>query len=479
MYLRILLWFGLAALLAVPGVLPGQDRPSSEDEALLQRAGFQTDGAALLEFFQKRTPSDANRAAIPPLVHKLGDPSFVVREKASSDLVALGPVAIPFLQKALQDPDLEVARRAEWCLRKVEGDAGKELVVAAIRLLKVRKPDRATEVLLNYLPSVDEETEEEALAALKETGVRQGKVDAVLVAALKDKNSLRRAGAALCVGHSGQAEQRLAVRSLLSDPDPKVRLRAAQGLAGGKDKAALPVLIALLGEAPLPLSLQAEDLLSRIAGDNSPDISLGGTDRRQCQQAWAQWWKVHGSEVDLARMALQRRRPRLPLIPPVPVGRGPDVIFVPTPQEIVDKMLEVAKVRKTDVVYDLGCGDGRVVVTAAKKYGAYGFGFEIDPQRVQDSLANVQKNKVEKLVTIKHADVFTLDLREASVVYLYLLPRLNVRLIPQLEKLKPGTRILSHDFDMKGIKPDKVITIETAGEGTHTIYLWTTPLKKE
>src|SRR5512137_2482912 len=134
-------------------------------------------------------------------------------------------------------------------------------------------------------------------------------------------------------------------------------------------------------------------------------------------------------------------------------SRTPDVIYVPTPQSVVDKMLEMAEVRKGDVVYDLGCGDGRIVVTAAKKYGVKAVGFDIDPQRVKEARENVRANQVEHLVTIREADVFTLDLREASVVTLYLLPQLNVRLLPQLAQLKPGSRIVSHDFDMKGAKP--------------------------
>src|SRR5574341_1263185 len=138
---------------------------------------------------------------------------------------------------------------------------------------------------------------------------------------------------------------------------------------------------------------------------------------------------------------------------PAPPTRQPDVVYVPTPQGVVDKMLEMAEVKKGDVVYDLGCGDGRIVVTAAKKYGVKAVGFDINPERVKESLENVKSNKVEHLVTIKHADIFTLDLREASVVTLYLLPELNVRLMPQLEKLKAGSRIVSHDFDMRGAKP--------------------------
>jgi len=159
--------------------------------------------------------------------------------------------------------------------------------------------------------------------------------------------------------------------------------------------------------------------------------------------------------------------------------REPDVIFVPTPPEVVDKMLELAQVTKDDLVYDLGCGDGRIVVTAAKRYGCRAIGYDIDPQRVKEARENVDANDVGHLVTIEHKDIFTLDLSEANVITLYLLPSLNVKLIPQLEKLKPGSRIVSHDFDMRGVKPDRVVTL-TSDENAveHDVYLWTTPLKK-
>jgi uncharacterized protein (TIGR03000 family) len=165
------------------------------------------------------------------------------------------------------------------------------------------------------------------------------------------------------------------------------------------------------------------------------------------------------------------------------VDREPDVVYWPTPQNVVDKMLELAQVKKSDVLYDLGCGDARIPVTAAKKFGCKAWGFDIDPERIKDSLDNVKKNKVGELVTIEKKDIFTLDLSKATVVTLYLLPDLNVKLIPQLEKLPKGSRIVSHDFDMKGVKPDKVIKMNAVRhdgvEGEHTIYLWTVPLNKE
>lgn len=160
--------------------------------------------------------------------------------------------------------------------------------------------------------------------------------------------------------------------------------------------------------------------------------------------------------------------------------RTPDVVYVPTPQPVVDRMLQMAQVKKDDVVYDLGCGDGRIVVTAAKKYGVRAYGFDIDPDRVAEAQANVKAAKLEHLVTIEQKDIFTLDLSPASVVTLYLLPKLNVRLIPQLEKLKPGSRIVSHDFAMEGIKPVQHVKMQVSNEPEeHAIYLWKTPLVRE
>jgi tRNA G37 N-methylase Trm5 len=161
-------------------------------------------------------------------------------------------------------------------------------------------------------------------------------------------------------------------------------------------------------------------------------------------------------------------------------NRKPDVIFVPTPQKAVEKMLELAEVKKGDIVYDLGCGDGRIVVTAAKKYGVKAVGVDIDPERIKESKENVRKNEVNDLVTIKQADIFELDFSEATVVTLYLLPDLNVKLMPQLRKLKPGSRIVSFNFDMRGARPHEVFQGD-ADDGLrgYTIYKWVVPWEEE
>lgn len=151
--------------------------------------------------------------------------------------------------------------------------------------------------------------------------------------------------------------------------------------------------------------------------------------------------------------------------------REPDVIFVPTPEEVVEQMLKLANVHKGDVVYDLGCGDGRTVIDAAKIPGVRAVGIDINPERIKESLENAKKAGVMDRVTFRNEDLFEADIKQATVVTLYLLQSLNVKLRPKLWKeLKPGTRVVSHDFDMGDWKPDKQIDMDE-----HTIYLWTIP----
>ena len=163
---------------------------------------------------------------------------------------------------------------------------------------------------------------------------------------------------------------------------------------------------------------------------------------------------------------------------PILVGaeaREPDVGFVPTPMAAVERMIVMAELKPGETVYDLGCGDGRIVVAAAQRHGVRAVGVDINPERVEESRARVREAGVENLVTIRQADIFTLDLSEADVVFLYLTPRLNERLMPQLRTLKPGARIISYEFDMGNAKPVEVVRERLDDYGEQRIYKWIVP----
>ena len=151
---------------------------------------------------------------------------------------------------------------------------------------------------------------------------------------------------------------------------------------------------------------------------------------------------------------------------------------VPTPEPVVEEMLKVAKVDKDDVLYDLGCGDGRIVITAAQQYGTRGVGVDLDPQRIRESNANARKARVTDRVKFVRGDLFKMDLKEATVVTLYLLPEINLKLRPKLfRELKPGTRVVSHDFDMADWRPEKTVRMKVQRD--HVLYYWTIPEKKD
>ena len=158
----------------------------------------------------------------------------------------------------------------------------------------------------------------------------------------------------------------------------------------------------------------------------------------------------------------------------VPRTRTPDVIFVPTPNEVVNKMLEMAKVTANDVVYDLGCGDGRIVIMAAQRYGCRGVGIDIDPERIREATENVARGKVTDKVRFIQGDLFEADISEATVVTLYLLTELNLKLRPKLMKdLRPGTRVVSHAFAMGDWKPERTERVDGSA-----VYLWRIPPRK-
>lgn len=151
-----------------------------------------------------------------------------------------------------------------------------------------------------------------------------------------------------------------------------------------------------------------------------------------------------------------------------------DVPYVPTPMKVVEAMLDLARVSENDIVYDLGCGDGRIVVTAAKEYGATGIGVDLDPDRIEDANANAKDSGVEDKVKFYEGDLFDFDFSKASVLTLYLLPDVNLKLKPKiLAEMKPGSRVVSHAFDMGDWVPDQQISVDGK-----TVYLWTVPEKE-
>lgn len=155
-----------------------------------------------------------------------------------------------------------------------------------------------------------------------------------------------------------------------------------------------------------------------------------------------------------------------------------DVPYVPTPNEVVEKMLDIAQVQSDDYVIDLGSGDGRIVIAAAKR-GASGHGIDLDPERIAEARKNARKEKVDDKVLFKEQDIFETDISEASVITMYLLPSVNKKLRPELlDELQPGTRVVSHSFDMGDWEPDREVTLSSENTSrTHTIYYWVIPAK--
>ena len=166
--------------------------------------------------------------------------------------------------------------------------------------------------------------------------------------------------------------------------------------------------------------------------------------------------------------------------PDRPKKKVPDAVFVPTPPDVVKRMLELAAVKKDDVLYDLGSGDGRIVIAAAKAHGCKAVGVELDKELVATSRDRAKKAGVEKLATFEQGDLFEADFSTSTVVALYILPTMSRKLIPELDKLKPGSRVVCHYFAIPGVTPDKMVTITSDEDDVERpLYLYTIPLRKE
>lgn len=313
-------------------------RADSPDERLLKDAGVGTDTASLLAFFRQRSPSEVDRRRMEVLVKQLGSERFAQREEASQELARRGPAARGLLRKAKQAADAEVVRRAEHLLDELDRGPGSALPMAAARLLGsrplplVREPaDHPLAALLGYLPFADDEgVEGEVLDALAAISDRTPSSSQLLLAVLKDAAPERRAAAAHALGRSSEKDRRAAVRPLLSDPEPRVRFRAAAALLVGRERDAVPVLIDLVRDAPAELAWEAEELLVCLASEQAPTEPIGDDTeaRRHRRTAWHKWWEGPGARVDLVLHDEPGRLRGLTLVPEMHANKvwecGPD-----------------------------------------------------------------------------------------------------------------------------------------------------------
>jgi hypothetical protein len=295
---RVLPLLTLLLASALPGNLAAQPSPAAPppptDEQILKNANLGTDASALLDFFRRRTAPETDPSKLAELIHQLNDPAGDVRERPAAALVSYGPGVLPLLRQAANDlDDLELAARARQCLQALEGSSS--LALSAARLIAQAKPAGAAEVLLAYLPvAEDDQVADEVTRALGAVAVRDGKPDPALMQALQDKVPLRRAVAAEVLCRAGGPAERAAVRHLLQDPRPNVRLRAALALGEARDAEAVGVLIALLGDLSPDQSRQVEDFLRELGGEWSVSTPQGGDEvaRRMRCEVWASWWRA-------------------------------------------------------------------------------------------------------------------------------------------------------------------------------------------
>jgi HEAT repeat protein len=262
------------------------------------------DGASLLAAVRARTLTAQDREKIKGLIGKLaGD--FATREVASKELLALGRRSLSPLREAAKDKNTEVARRAKELIERIEEEPGDRLPVAVVRLLGVRKPAGAVEALLAYLPLVEEENfSGDVRKSLTALALRDDKPDSALVRALDDAQPSLRAMAAEALIQGGGAQGRSVVRKLLKDAVPEVRMRVALAFALAREREGVAVLIDLLAVLSAEQVGQVEDTLYQLAGDSAPEVSLGTepAERKKCRDAWAAWWKLNATRVDLGRL---------------------------------------------------------------------------------------------------------------------------------------------------------------------------------
>jgi HEAT repeat protein len=281
-------------------------------------------GTNLLEEFRGRTLGDEERTRVLDLIHKLGDASPQVRSRASEEIISLGARTAPLLRQTINQPNTREAEAARECLEMIERDTARPLPDAAPRLLALRHPEGTVEALLRYLPFAESDTTSaQIIDLLAFLGCTDGKAAPALVSGLQDKVGLRRAASAVALCKGKADEQRPAVRKLLQDPDLTVRMKTAIALIEWGDKNSMPALIALLNDLPLDQVWEVEDLLSHLAGDETPNKHVGkdAASRKASVEAWKAWWAKHEKTIDLAQLAGGTRDRGLLLVIEMQQGR--------------------------------------------------------------------------------------------------------------------------------------------------------------
>jgi len=331
-------------------VVAAENDSFSADEATLRSAHVGTDGPSLLRYLRQRVPKEESSDRTAALIRQLGHDSFSVREEATKQLMLVGAAAVPSLRQAAADPDPEIRRRAQWCLQQIaripdgmlagaivtpiavfrfqpggletliaywsvcdslERAGNPSAIIAGVRLLSVRRPAGAAQVLLDYLPFVvDDSIREEIDNALTALALRKGVPDPDLMRALQAKLASRRAVAALALCRAGSLPMARRVRPLLQDPDAEVRQRVATVLAELCDPEAMPVLISLLDRLALTEAQQADEALRQVAGELAPAVTPGGQTAeswRKSRESWEIWWR--GLDGRKLLQLFQRRTP--------------------------------------------------------------------------------------------------------------------------------------------------------------------------
>jgi hypothetical protein len=310
----------LAVLSAVvaAALLPGRafSRPPTTDQAaiaadeeILKKVHLPTDGGALLDYFRKRTFPETNPGRMAQLVGQLGSDDFQAREKAQAEILGMGPGSLLALRKAESSRDTEIRRRVHDICLRMEEKADPAVQAATARLIGKHHLAGGADVLLAYLPfAADSAVVDDVTRALGDLAVRDGKPEPAVVTALNDKSALKRAAAGEALARAGDTTELPAVRKLLHDPEARVRLRVGLALVRNKDKAvaaeAVPALIDVLGELPPEQLWPAEAVLVRLAGEQTPAVSLGTDEpsRKQARKVWGDWWARNRDKVDVTSL---------------------------------------------------------------------------------------------------------------------------------------------------------------------------------